>query len=131
MTFKRTWSQTMKTINVLRLAAITLATVFSVNVWPQTGDTAAASSGMPSASAGMSKKEIRKANRALSRKVSQALQKGGVQMNGMNVIAKSGAITLAGHAADQTQIDKATAIAKGVDGVSSVKNVLTVQYGGQ
>jgi osmotically-inducible protein OsmY len=79
----------------------------------------------------MSKKEIRKADRALSRKVSQALQKGGVQMNGINVIAKRGAITLAGQATDQTQIDKAAAIAKGVDGVSSVKNVLAVHYGGQ
>ncbi|XUW89993.1 BON domain-containing protein [Burkholderia sp. M6-3] len=121
----------MKKVNVLRLAAIALATVFSVNVWSQTQDTAAASSGAPSASAGMSKKEIRTANRALSRKVSQALQKGGVQMNGINVIAKGGAITLAGHASDQTQIDKAASIAKNVNGVSSVKNVLTVQYGGQ
>lgn len=121
----------MKTINVLRLAAITSAIVFSVSVWSQTNDTAAASSATPSASAGMSKKEMRKANRALSRKVAQALQKGGIQMNGVQVIAKSGAITLAGHAADQTQIDKAASIAKDVDGVSSVKNVLTVQYGGQ
>ncbi|GGD74289.1 BON domain-containing protein [Caballeronia grimmiae] len=120
----------MKTINVLRLAAIALATVFSVNVWPQTAGTTAAS-GAPSASAGMSKKQIRTANRALSRKVSQALQKGGVQTNGISVIAKNGVITLSGHAADQTQIDKAAAIAKTVDGVSSVKNVLTVQYGGQ
>jgi osmotically-inducible protein OsmY len=121
----------MKTINVLRLAAIALATVFSVNVWPQTAGTTAASSGAPSASAGMSKKQIRSANRALSRKVSQALQKGGVQTNGISVIAKNGVITLSGHAADQSQIDKAAAIAKTVDGVSSVKNVLTVQYGGQ
>ncbi|AQH05203.1 transporter (plasmid) [Burkholderia sp. KK1] len=108
-----------------------LVTVFSVNVWSQTGDTGAASADAPSTSAGMSKKEIRKANRALSRKVSQALQKGGVETNGINVLAKGGAITLAGHATDQTQIDKATALAKGVDGVSSVKNVLSVQYGGQ
>ncbi|WP_345815232.1 BON domain-containing protein [Paraburkholderia sp. PREW-6R] len=121
----------MNTINVLRLAAIALATVFSVNVWSQTDGAAAASSGTPSASAGMSKKDIRKADRALSRKVSRALQKGGVQMNGLNVIAKRGAITLAGQATDQAEIDKATAIAKGVEGVSSVKNGLTVRYGGQ
>jgi len=121
----------MKTINVLRLAAVALATTFSFSVWSQTGDTAAASSGTPSASAGMSKKEVRKNNRALSRKVLQALQKGGVETDGVNVIAKGGAVTLAGHAADQTQINKAAAIAKHVDGVSSVKNVLTVQYGGQ
>lgn len=121
----------MKTINALKVTAIALATVFSFNVWSQTGDTAAPSSGTTSTSAGMSKKEMRKANRALSKKVSQALQKGGVNMNGVQVIAKNGAITLAGHATDQTQIDKSAAIAKNVDGVNSVKNVLTVEYGGQ
>lgn len=52
-------------------------------------------------------------------------------MTGIRVIAKNGAITLAGKAADQPQIDKAGAIAKDVDGVTSVKNALTVQYGGQ
>jgi osmotically-inducible protein OsmY len=121
----------MKTINALRFAAVASAIAFSVNVWSQTSDAASTQSTAPSASAGSSKSTARKANRALSKKVSQALQKGGVDPVGINVIAKNGAITLAGHAADAEQIDKAASIAKGVDGVKSVKNVLTIQEGGQ
>jgi hyperosmotically inducible periplasmic protein len=119
----------MKTmINALKLAAVATAVVFSVNAWPQT---AASGTTAPSASATPSKKEVRKANRALSRKVSQALQKGGIDTVGLNVIAKGGAVTLAGYAQDAESIDKATTIAKSVDGVKSVKNVLTIQEGGQ
>ncbi|WP_250517357.1 BON domain-containing protein [Caballeronia sp. INDeC2] len=121
----------MKTINALRFAAVASAIAFSVNAWPQSSDAASTQSATPSASAGSSKSSARKANRALGKKVSQALRKGGVEMNGINVIAKNGVITLAGHAADAEQIDKAASIAKGVSGVTSVKNVLTIQEGGQ
>ncbi|BBU31801.1 hypothetical protein BTHE68_55350 [Burkholderia sp. THE68] len=121
----------MKTINMLKLAAVALTVFSSVAAWSQTSDAAATSSATPSASAGSSKSALRKANRALSKKVSQALQKGGIDTVGINVIAKNGAVTLAGHAADGTQIDKAASIAKGVSGVTSVKNVLTIQEGGQ
>jgi hyperosmotically inducible periplasmic protein len=122
----------MKTMmNALKLAAAATAVVFSVNAWPQTTDAASGSMAAPSTSAAPTKKEVRKANRALSRKVSQALQKGGIDTVGLNVIAKGGAITLAGYAQDAESIDKATTIAKGVDGVKSVKNALTIQEGGQ
>ncbi|SAK62312.1 transport-associated protein [Caballeronia fortuita] len=121
----------MKTMNALKFAAVASAIAFSVNAWSQTSDAGSTQSTAPSASAGSSKSAARKANRALSKKVSQALKQGGIDMNGVNVIAKNGAITLAGHAADGTQIDKAASIAKGVDGVKSVKNVLTIQEGGQ
>ncbi|MDR5782502.1 BON domain-containing protein [Caballeronia sp. LZ065] len=123
----------MKLIQMLRLAGVAVVLVSSVSAWSQTSDSgsAAGQSGTPSASAGTSKKAVRKANRALSRQVTQALQKGGVDVVGMNVIAKNGAITLAGYAQDATQIDRATSIAKGVSGVRSVKNALTIQEGGQ
>lgn len=123
----------MKPIQMLRLAGVAVVLVASVSAWSQTSDSGAAAgpSGSPSASAGTSKKAVRKANRALSRQVTQALQKGGVDVVGMNVIAKNGAITLAGYAQDATQIDRATSIAKGVSGVRSVKNSLTIQEGGQ
>jgi hyperosmotically inducible periplasmic protein len=123
----------MNKIRSLRLAGVALVLVSSVNVWAQSSDSTATSgqSATPSASAGTSKSAARKANRALSRKVSQALQKGGIQLVGLNVIAKNGAVTLAGHATDQSQIDKAASIAKGVSGVTSVKNALTIQEGGQ
>ncbi|SAL05514.1 transport-associated protein [Caballeronia calidae] len=119
----------MKTINALKLAAVASAVVFSVNVWPQSSD-AAATAGA-SAPAASSKSATRKANRALSKQVLKELEKGGVSTRGMNVIAKNGAITLAGRVDDPSQIDKATSIAKGVSGVTSVKNSLTIQEGGQ
>ena len=123
----------MNTINSLKLASVALVVAASLNAWSQTGDAGAASgqSAAPSASSGSAKSAARKANRALSRKVTQALQNGGVNVVGINVIAKNGAITLAGHAADASQIDQAASIAKGVSGVTSVKNVLTIQQGGQ
>jgi hyperosmotically inducible periplasmic protein len=123
----------MKMINSLKLAGVALVLVTSVNAWSQSSDATATTgqTAAPSASTGTSKSAARKANRALSKKVSQALQKGGIDLVGINVIAKNGAITLAGHAADQPSIDKATSIAKGVSGVKSVKNVLTIQEGGQ
>jgi osmotically-inducible protein OsmY len=48
-----------------------------------------------------------------------------------HVLVKGGAVTLAGGVTDPAQIDKATSIAKGVSGVTSVKNALTIREGGQ
>jgi hyperosmotically inducible periplasmic protein len=114
--------------NSLRLAGVALIALASFNAYPQSSDSATTT---PSASSGTSKSSVRKANRALSHKVTQALEKAGIDLIGINVIAKNGAITLAGHASDADQIAKATSIAKGVSGVKSVKNVLTIQEGGQ
>ncbi|MEX3968774.1 BON domain-containing protein, partial [Paraburkholderia sp. EG286B] len=49
------------------------------------------------------------------------------------VIAKGGAVTLDGTVVDASQIDKVSEIAKGVPGVTSVTNKLTVKkpFGGQ
>ena len=45
--------------------------------------------------------------------------------------AKGGAVALAGSVTDPAQIDKAGEVAKGVSGVTSVKNALTVKEVGQ
>jgi len=112
---------------ILKLAGAALIAVASVNAWAQGSESVAAST----ATQGTSKSAVRKANRALSKKVAQALSKGGIDTTGVNVLAKSGAVTLAGTVTDPTQIDKAGSIAKGVSGVTSVKNVLTIREGGQ
>jgi osmotically-inducible protein OsmY len=117
----------MKAIRTLKLAGAVLIVVASVNAWAQGSESAAASE----TTQGTSKSAVRKANRALSKKVAQALSKGGVDTTGINVLAKGGAITLAGSVTDPTQIDKAVSIAKGVSGVTSVKNALTIREGGQ
>ncbi len=122
----------MNAIETLKLTGGALIVVASINAWSQTGQPAPASSqsGAASSSVGSSKASIRKANRALSKKVLQSLAKGGVNTSGINAIAKSGAVTLAGHVSDSADIDKASKIATGVAGVTSVKNALTIDEGG-
>lgn len=67
----------------------------------------------------------------MSKIVVQALSKGGVDTTDVNVLAKGGAVTLAGSVTDPALIDKAGSIAKGVSAVTSVKNVLTIRASGQ
>jgi hyperosmotically inducible periplasmic protein len=122
----------MNSIKTLKLTGGALIMLASINAWSQTSESAAASapSGATS-SEGSSKASIRKANRALSKKVLQSLTKGGVNTSGINVLVKGSAVTLAGHVSDPADIDKASTIAKGVSGVTSVKNALTINQGGQ
>ncbi|MFM0167771.1 BON domain-containing protein [Paraburkholderia sediminicola] len=122
----------MKAIRTFKLMGGALIVVVSVNAWSQTSESAAPSTQSTMAPAGGgSAKAIRQANRALSKKVLVALSKNGVTTSRLNVIAKGGAVTLAGSVTDSTQIDKAGQIAKGVPGVTSVKNSLTLKEVGQ
>src|SRR6476620_9200130 len=114
----------MNAIKTLRLASGALIVVTSINAWSQSSEPAATSMGSETSatSQGMSKSEVRKANRALSKKVLNALSKGGVDTGGVSVIVKGSAITLAGHVPDASQAEKAGTAAKSVSGVTSVKN---------
>ncbi|MFL9965546.1 BON domain-containing protein [Paraburkholderia sediminicola] len=118
----------MKVSNILKFASGALIVIASINAWPQTSESAATSTA-PATEGGA--KATRQANRALSKKVLHALAKGGVTTSRINVIAKGGAVTLAGSVSDATHIDKATEIAKTVPGVTSVKNALTFKEVGQ
>lgn len=117
----------MNAIRTLKLAGAALIVVASVNAWAQESASSATSAAMQ----GTSKSAVRKANRTLSKKVLQALSKGGVDTTGINVLAKGGAVTLAGSVTDPSQIEKAGSIAKGVSGVTSMRNALTIREGGQ
>ncbi|AQV94274.1 BON domain-containing protein [Cupriavidus necator] len=71
--------------------------------------------------------ESRAANRALAKSVRLALAKAkGIPMTHLFVYAKDGVVTLSGAVPDKSQVDRAGAIAKGVTGVSSVENRLSV-----
>jgi osmotically-inducible protein OsmY len=113
----------------LKLACGALIVVASINAWSQSSEPATSTESGTSATP--SKSDIRKAHRALSKKVLQALEKGGVDTSGVRVLIKGSAITLAGEVPETAQIDKATELAKQVSGVTSVKNALVVQEGGQ
>jgi hyperosmotically inducible periplasmic protein len=117
----------MNAIGRLKLAVVAMTAIASFNAWAQASDSATTGA----MTQGTSKSSARKANRVLGRKVLHALSKGGVDTQFINVLAKNGAITLVGGLTDPSQIDKAGQVAKGVPGVVSVKNNLTVHEEGQ
>ncbi|ACC74074.1 BON domain-containing protein [Paraburkholderia phymatum] len=113
----------MNVIRTLALVGGTLIVATSINAWPQTSEPATPST--------QSSHTSKQANRALSKNVLHTLSKGGVKTSGINVVAKGGAVVLEGSVPDPAQIDKAGELAKGVQGVTSVKNSLTVKEAGQ
>jgi hyperosmotically inducible periplasmic protein len=124
--------QAMKANRTFKLMGGALIVMVSINAWSQTSEsTATATQSSMAPADGGSAKAIRQANRALSKKVIAALSKGGVNTSRINVIAKGGAVALAGSVTDPTQIDKAGELAKSVPGVTSVKNSLTLKEAGQ
>jgi osmotically-inducible protein OsmY len=128
----------MKTKKLLELAVTTLIVAASMNAWSQTGGMASAPASAPDASAMAASSTVapatgRKANRALRRKVYAAIGKHKeISAGNFSVTAKDGAVTLNGTVTDASQVDKVAEIAKGVPGVTSVTNKLTVQkpFGG-
>lgn len=122
----------MQPNRTLKLPVCALILVASLNAWSQSSAPAAVSagSGNSTATQGSSKSSVRKANRALSKKVRQAISEGGVDAAGIRILVKGSAVTLAGSVPEASQSEKAGSIAKGVSGVTSVKNALTVHEPG-
>jgi hyperosmotically inducible protein len=112
----------MKSVDFLKALGGVVAVVIACNTYAQSSD-AMASGAMAAPSA----KAMKKENRQLGRKVRGALAKAqGIDVSSISVRARGGAVTLTGSVPDQGQIDKAGDVAKGVDGVTSVSNKLTV-----
>jgi hyperosmotically inducible periplasmic protein len=124
----------MKAIQALKLAAATLIVATSMNARPQTSAPASAPDGSAmAASSASSPATGKKADRALRRKVYAAIAKQKeIGAGDISVIAKDGAVTLNGTVTDASQIGKVAEIARGVPGVTSVTNKLTVKkpFGG-
>jgi len=114
----------MKSVGFLKTLGSVAAMVVACNVYAQASDaTATGTTAAPAASAKASKK----ANSQLGRKVRAAISKAqGVDVSNISVRARGGAVTLTGSVPDQGQIDAAGEAAKGVAGVTSVSNKLTV-----
>lgn len=124
----------MNAIQALKLAVATLIVATSMNAWPQASAPASAPMTSAMAASGASSPATgRKADRALRRKVYAAIAKQKeISAGDISVIAKGGAVTLNGTVTDPSQIGKTAEIAKGVPGVTSVTNKLTVKkpFGG-
>jgi osmotically-inducible protein OsmY len=122
----------MKSVQALKVAASAMLVAVSLNVYAQDASAPAATT-TPDARQQLQQsrsqyRTVRAANRALARKVRGALARArGVTVSKIVVRAKDGAITLTGSVPQQQEIDRATEVAKGVDGVTSVKNQLTIR----
>ncbi|MBY4714910.1 MULTISPECIES: BON domain-containing protein [Burkholderiales] len=123
----------MKSIQVRALAIAALILAASGHAWSQPGQAASAPVGMPAASASTAESVAapagtRKANRALRRKVYAAIGKyKKISAGNVSVVVRGGAVTLSGTVTDAAQVNEVAQIAKGVQGVTSVTNKLTVQ----
>ena len=124
----------MKSIQAFKMAVGVLTVAATMTAWSQASAPASATATASSASSGSAAPVTgRKANRALRRQVYSAIVKQkDISAGNISVIAKDGAVTLNGTVTDASQVDRVAEIAKGVPGVTSVTNKLTVQkpFGG-
>jgi len=112
----------MNRIQLIVLAGAALMVAAATNAWSQTGSAPASVPGASAPATGG------KADRALRRKVYAAIgTHKEIDAGNISVRAKGGAVTLYGTVTDAAQIGQVADIAKGVPGVSSVTNKLTVE----
>jgi hyperosmotically inducible periplasmic protein len=118
----------MKAIQAIKIVGGALVVVASLNVYAQASDAAVASGAMAAPSTKEQSKATKAANRALQKKVRGALAKAkGITVANITVRARGGAVVLQGSVPEPGQIEQATEVAKGVEGVTSVKNALTIR----
>jgi hyperosmotically inducible protein len=127
----------MKTNKALELAVAAWFVAASTTAWSQPRDAASAPASAQGASGMAASGAVapvgRKADRALRRRVYAAIGKDKeISAGDISVIAKDGVVTLNGTVTEAAQIGKAEAMARGVSGVTSVTNKLTVKkpFGG-
>jgi hyperosmotically inducible periplasmic protein len=121
----------MKAGKAFELVVAALIVVTSTAAWSQPGDASGASAAVQGAST--SAPTGRKADRALRRQVYAAIGKDkAISAGDISVTAKDGAVTLNGTVVEAAQVGRVEAIARGVPGVKSVTNKLTVKkpFGG-
>ncbi|WP_063959041.1 BON domain-containing protein [Caballeronia calidae] len=114
--------RTKRTVVVL---IVSLLTVASVGAYAQGGsDSASTVSGKTATN--------KAADRALQKRVRAALAKDkNVTVSNITVRARGGDVTLQGSVPTQAEVDHAAEVAKGVSGVNSLKNALTIRTPGQ
>ncbi|CAE6845511.1 Osmotically-inducible protein Y [Paraburkholderia nemoris] len=131
----------MKTTQRLRLAGSALLIALSTHAYAQSA--ASAPAAMPAASGPTAAAKAqyhaskaqynaaKAANRALAKKVRNALVADStISASNLTVRAHDGAVTLQGSVPEAPQSDRATEVAKGVAGVKSVKNALSIHPAG-
>ena len=114
----------MKTVNLLKALGIALCVATASSAYAQASD--AMASGTMAAPA-TNAKSTRQTDRKLGRDVRRALARTpGFNVSNVFVRARGGAVTLSGSVPVGAQIQQAGDVARGVPGVTSVANKLTL-----
>ncbi|WP_028231468.1 BON domain-containing protein [Paraburkholderia mimosarum] len=115
----------MKSVAILKTLGAALCLTVACSASYAQDESASAPAATTSAAPAPSAK---KADQKLGYAVRKALSKTkGIDVSDIHVRSHGGAVTLSGTVPDQGQIDKAGEVAKGVTGVTSVTNKLTVK----
>jgi len=111
----------MKVVDMLKALSVVVCVAVASSAYAQSSDAMAAPD------AAMSAKTTKKVNRKLGLDVRRALSKAqGIDVSNIFVRARGGAVVLTGTVPDSAQIPKAEEVAKGVSGVTSVSNKITL-----
>ncbi|MGV7245451.1 BON domain-containing protein [Caballeronia sp. M23-90] len=114
----------MKAVDMLKALGVVLCVAVASSAYAQSSDAAATTD---AATAKATAKTTKKTDRKLGLDVRRALGKAqGIDVSNIFVRARGGAVVLTGSVPDGAQIPKAEEIAKGVAGVTSVSNKLSL-----
>jgi hyperosmotically inducible periplasmic protein len=112
----------VKILNLLKALGLAMCVATASSAYAQASDAQA-----PAATAAAPATSTRAADRKLGRDVRRALGRTqGFNVSNVFVRARSGAVTLSGSVPDGSMIQQAGDVAKGVPGVTSVNNRLTL-----
>lgn len=120
----------MKAVDMLKALGVVVCVAVASSAYAQSSDATTTDS---AATAKTQKSATKKTDRKLGLDVRKALSKAqGFDVSNVFVRARGGAVTLTGTVPDGSQIGQAEEVAKGVAGVTSVSNKITlgVQGGG-
>jgi osmotically-inducible protein OsmY len=124
----------MKVVDMLKALGVVVCVAVASSAYAQSSDAAATTSTESAAPTKAQKSETKKTDRKLGYAVRRALSKAqGFDVSNVFVRARGGAVTLTGTVPEGAQIAQAEEVAKGVSGVQSVSNKLTLspQNGGK
>ncbi|WP_244847136.1 MULTISPECIES: BON domain-containing protein [unclassified Caballeronia] len=124
----------MKVVDMLKALGVVVCVAVASSAYAQSSDAAATTGTESAAPTKAQKAATKKTDRKLGYDVRRALSKAqGFDVSNVFVRARGGAVTLTGTVPEGAQISQAEEVAKGVTGVQSVSNKLTLspQNGGK
>jgi osmotically-inducible protein OsmY len=115
----------MKAVDMLKALGVVMCVAVASSAYAQSSDAMATTDSAATAKA--EKNATKKTDRKLGNDVRKALSKAqGIDVSNVFVKARNGAVTLTGSVPDGSQISQAEEVAKGVAGVKSVSNKITL-----